>query len=296
MPANVRRVLRLSLPMLAALASSSCGWNIPGVYKVPIQQGNVVTVEMLQELKLGMDKRKVSFILGTPLVTDAFHQDRWDYFYSYAATGDRVQQRASLYFEGDRLTRIDADIDSKIDFHTVTKANENVLIVPKKKKGGFLAAITPAFLERDEEQSKEEAIAKNLETGVDQDQPGSGTTGGKGEVLDAALPAAGAAGAETVPGAEPGVATAPSEIYAPNTSAELAETRAPATVQSSASETVSARTESQSKYLQALFAGFGKASTPASSAAAQPAAQPAAAVPAPAAPAEPSILKQTTRD
>ena len=115
MPANFRKALLLLIPLLASLGNSGC------VYTVPIQQGNVVTVEMLQELKLGMDKRKVSFILGTPLVTDAFHQDRWDYFYSYAASGDRVQQRASLYFEGDRLTRIDADIDSKIDFHTVDR-------------------------------------------------------------------------------------------------------------------------------------------------------------------------------
>lgn len=293
MPANARKVLWLFLALLASAVSSSCGWQMPRVYKVPIQQGNVVTVEMLQELKLGMDKRKVSFILGTPLVTDAFHQDRWDYFYSYAASGDRVQQRASLYFEGDRLTRIDADIDSKIDFHTVTKASENVLIVPAKKKGGFLAAITPNFLKRDEEQAKQDALAKTLNAGFDPDQPGSGTTGGNGEVLDSALPAA-AVGRDAETGAGASVSAAPSETYAPNTSAELGAAPAPAAAASGAKETVSAKIESQSKYLQQLFEGFGSAPVPPASTVGLPAAQ-APAQEQPAA-GEPVVPIHTTRD
>ena len=60
-----------------------------------------------------LDKRKVKFVLGTPLVTDAFHQDRWDYYYSYKpGRGDTVQQRAALFFENEQLVRIDAEIDS----------------------------------------------------------------------------------------------------------------------------------------------------------------------------------------
>ena len=184
MPAIVRKCSRLLLALLACASIASCS-GMFGVYRVPVQQGNVITVEMLQELELGMNKRKVSFILGTPLVTDAFHLDRWDYFYSYQpSNGQRVQQTASLYFEQDRLTRIDADIDSKIDFHTVTQASDNVLIVPPRKKGGFLAAITPGFLKRDEAASKQEAIARTLSTGVNPVQPGSGLTGSTRDAFD----------------------------------------------------------------------------------------------------------------
>ncbi len=232
------------------------------MYRIPIQQGNVITVEMLEELELGMNKRKVRFILGTPLVIDAFHQDRWDYFYSYKpSSGDRVQQHASLFFEGDRLARIDADIDSQIDFHTVTETSENVLIVPPKKKRGFFAALTPDFLKRGAE---EEESATPLDAGLRDPQPGSRVsdeTGGSGEVLDAAL---------TAPSiVEPRIddGTVPDEIYAPNASTE---------------------TESQSRYLEQLFDDFGTAATPAATPAESVVFQPA--VP------ESREIEQTPRD
>lgn len=277
--------------LLAALGLSACSGHIPGLYRIPIQQGNVITVEMLQELKIGMDKRKVSFILGTPLVIDAFHLDRWDYFYSYEApSGDRVQQRASLFFENEQLARIEANIDSKIDFHTVTEASGNALIVPPKKKSGFFAALTPAFLERDEENAEQDAIAKSLSSGVDEDQPGSPGSESSPEVLDPALPAP----AESLPGI--GAGATPSEAYAPNTSAAYAEPAAtpaaPDTGAGAVSSTpaVSARTESQSRYLEKLFDNFGN--TPVSEAAAAPAqpevsdaAPPEAPVSAPSGPA-----------
>ena len=248
------------LVLLAALACAACSGNFP--YSIPIQQGNVITVEMLQELKLGMDKRKVKFVLGTPLVTDAFHIDRWDYYYSYnPGGGDTVQQRASLYFDEDRLVRIDADIQSDIDFHTVTQATDKVLIVPQKKKGGILAAITPGFIARDEQEQAEEAIQRQLDTGFNAIQPGSGEAPAPaGAPIDAAI--------EPALGAAPAL---PSEIYAPNTplgieSAEPSSTRP-------ARETVSAETRAQSRYLESLFDGFGTSSAPP----AQPAAVPSAA-------------------
>ena len=265
--------------LLAILGLSACSGHIPGLYRIPIQQGNVITVEMLQELKIGMDKRKVSFILGTPLVVDAFHLDRWDYFYSYeAGNGDRVQQRASLFFENEQLTRIDANMDSKIDFHTVTEASGNALIVPPKKKRGFFAALTPAFLERDDENAEQEALAKSLSSGVNEDQPGSSDTERSDKVLDPAL----APAAESLPGI--GDRVTPSEDYAPNSSAAYAEPAAePATPDSGASPStraVSAKTESQSRYLENLFDDFGK--TPVSEAAAPVPVQPAASDAAPA--------------
>jgi len=249
------------LPLLALLLCmgvTACSGKIPGAYRIPIQQGNVVTVEMLQELKLGMDKRKVRFILGTPLVTDAFHQDRWDYYYSYQpGSGDRVQQRASVYFEDDRLARIDADIDSRIDFHTVTHATENVLIVPPKKKGGFFAALTPAVLEREEEEMEEERITKSLDSGFNDPQPGSAAADDTGEVPGPVL----VAPTTIAPGID--AATAPREVYAPNTSAEIEAAGTWETVPGSGTQAISAEAEIQSRYLEELFEDFGTSATPA---------------------------------
>ena len=217
MPTRERTNPLALLVLLACVGVSACSGKFPGVYRIPIQQGNVITVEMLQELKLGMDKRKVRFVLGTPLVTDVFHLDRWDYFYSYEpGSSDRVQQRASLFFEDGRLARIDADIKSDIDFHTVTQASGNVLIVPPKKGGGFFAALTPAFLEKDEEAAAEQEIARTLDTGFNDPQPGSTQSLAStepSEVFDPALAATAAIGPST------GDTPVPSEIYVPNSSA-----------------------------------------------------------------------------
>ncbi len=256
MPESTNRTPLLALALLASLALSACSGKIPGVYRVPIQQGNVLTVEMLRKLELGMDKRKVSFILGTPLVTDAFHLDRWDYYYSYEpSSGAREQQRVSLFFEEDRLARIDADINSQLDFRTVTEASENVLIVPPKKKG-FFAALTPGFVEREQEAIEQNEIARALDTGFNEPQPGTAVSGGAGELPDPAL----AAPAVIGPTLDDG--TAPSEIYAPNTFTGIEAAGAWSTQPGGSTQIISAETENQSRYLEQLFEDFSAASTP----------------------------------
>jgi outer membrane protein assembly factor BamE len=275
------------LTLLLCMGVTACSGKIPGAYRIPIQQGNVVTVEMLQDLKLGMDKRKVRFILGTPLVIDAFHQNRWDYYYSYQpGSGERVQQRASVYFEDDRLARIDADIDSRIDFHTVTRASENVLIVPRKKKGGFFAALTPAFLKKEEQESAEEKIARSLDSGFNDPQPGSGVPTGAGDT-GAALDPVVVAPATIGPGL--GDASVPSEIYAPNSSTDIgALAGAWSTQAGGATGVISAETESQSRYLEELFEDFGTPTIPEAAPAAAAVSEPAAT--------ESRDFPRTTRD
>ncbi|MEZ5436045.1 MAG: outer membrane protein assembly factor BamE [Pseudomonadales bacterium] len=81
MPVSLRHTLtRLLLPCLLALAVAAC--SFPGVYHLTVQQGNVVTQDMVNQLQPGMDKRQVRFIMGTPLLIDSFEDSRWDYFYS----------------------------------------------------------------------------------------------------------------------------------------------------------------------------------------------------------------------
>ncbi|MBT5229758.1 MAG: outer membrane protein assembly factor BamE [Methylococcales bacterium] len=86
--------------------------NMPGIYKVDIKQGNVINQESLNQLKPGMTRRQVRYVLGTPLVVDVFHQNRWDYMYYDYLDGDTEQgkQRISVYFENDKLSRLDGDM------------------------------------------------------------------------------------------------------------------------------------------------------------------------------------------
>ena len=77
-------------------------------HKIDIQQGNVVSEEMLARLEPGMDTRQVTAIMGTPLLQDPFHADRWDYYYSKTPGRKKtVRYGATLYFSGDRLQRIE---------------------------------------------------------------------------------------------------------------------------------------------------------------------------------------------
>lgn len=98
----------------AASTLAACGnigsLDFPGVYKIGIPQGNIITQEMVDQLRPGMTKRQVIFVMGTPLVRDPYNQDRWDYIYSFQPGGGvRGQERISVFFEDDALARFTGD-------------------------------------------------------------------------------------------------------------------------------------------------------------------------------------------
>lgn len=103
----------MRIPILAlVLFLPACSYVplAPSVYKIDIQQGNVVTQDMLARLKPGMTKSQVRFALGTPLVTDAFHPNRWDYVYRFQKAGKLTEQRhVTVVFENDLLLRVEGD-------------------------------------------------------------------------------------------------------------------------------------------------------------------------------------------
>jgi outer membrane protein assembly factor BamE len=108
---------RIALAAAVACLAAGCSGvpRIPGItpYKVEIQQGNFVSQEMLSQLKPGMSKEQVRFLLGTPLLTDIFHADRWDYVYwRETPAGQREQRRVAVHFEDGRLARVDGDVAS----------------------------------------------------------------------------------------------------------------------------------------------------------------------------------------
>jgi outer membrane protein assembly factor BamE len=80
-------------------------------YKMDIQQGNVVTQEMISKLKPGMTRDQVRFALGTPLVVDPFRTDRWDYVYQYHKAGVITEHRKiAVIFKDEKLLRIEGDV------------------------------------------------------------------------------------------------------------------------------------------------------------------------------------------
>lgn len=102
------------LILAAALVLSGCSTKlVPAItpHKMDIQQGNHVSPEALAKIKPGMTKSQVRFALGTPLVNDPFHANRWDYIYRLQKRGRLVEEhKATLIFDGDILARIDSDI------------------------------------------------------------------------------------------------------------------------------------------------------------------------------------------
>ena len=98
---------------VALLALSGCGsiYHAIGTYRIDIQQGNNVSNEMVRQLKLGMSKEQVRFVLGTPLVTDIFHSDRWDYvYYHKPQNSNQVEKRKlAVFFKDGKLVQIERD-------------------------------------------------------------------------------------------------------------------------------------------------------------------------------------------
>ncbi|MBY0578315.1 MAG: outer membrane protein assembly factor BamE [Burkholderiales bacterium] len=97
--------MRISFFLLTLLLASCSSL---GEYKVPIRQGNYVTQEKVDQLSPGMTRSQVLSILGTPLIMDAFHQNRWDYVYSHDdGMGKVVRNRLTLFFDADNLAKIE---------------------------------------------------------------------------------------------------------------------------------------------------------------------------------------------
>lgn len=102
--------MRIKLILASVLLASCSGLSTPllSPYKMEIRQGNYITPEMREKLKLGMSRQQVRFVLGTPMVSDAFHESRWDYAYRLEQGGKLVEtQHLTAFFEGDNLVRVE---------------------------------------------------------------------------------------------------------------------------------------------------------------------------------------------
>ncbi len=102
-----------TLAILVAVALlAGCGnFRFPGVHRIDVQQGNIITQEMIDQLRPGMTKSQVRFIMGTPLISDSFNPRRWDYYYSLEkGRGGKTQERVTIHFDDeDRLSHFSGD-------------------------------------------------------------------------------------------------------------------------------------------------------------------------------------------
>ncbi len=107
--------------LVAGCASDPSSGSFFGVvrpYRVEVVQGNVVTKEMAAQLREGMSRDQVRGVLGSPLLTDAFHENRWDYVFTIRRQGTEPQQRRVLVeFKDDKVARFEVgDLPSERDF------------------------------------------------------------------------------------------------------------------------------------------------------------------------------------
>jgi outer membrane protein assembly factor BamE len=99
---------------IALLAALTLNTGCKLIYKQNVQQGNAHEQEDLDQVELGMSKRQVAYLLGTPAIHDPFHQDRWDYISMFSRRGgDPIRRLVTLTFENDLLVATDGIGDSE---------------------------------------------------------------------------------------------------------------------------------------------------------------------------------------
>lgn len=102
-------------------------------YRIDIVQGNVVTKEQLALVRPGSTRLQVRDVLGTPMLTDPFHADRWDYLFTLRRPGTEPQRRSIVvHFDGDRVKSMDAPADLPTEREFVAAITRQRTIAPVK--------------------------------------------------------------------------------------------------------------------------------------------------------------------
>ncbi len=127
----INKMVANILVPLVFLILAGCSYLPHVPYKIDIQQGNVITTEMLDKLKSGMTKSQVLFVMGSPLIVDTFRDNRWDYVYIWREKGDLIEQkRLTIYFDDDKLV----NIENHLTFSKYPAKPEPVKASPEPEK------------------------------------------------------------------------------------------------------------------------------------------------------------------
>lgn len=130
-------------------ACSTLAIDVPLVYKIDINQGNIIDQEMINLLRPNMSKRQVIYILGSPLLIDAYNKNRWDYVHSeQLGSNDRVQQRVALFFEDNQLIHLEGDLAPENN-PAPAKSKDITVDVPKRKLKKTISEMITGLFESD---------------------------------------------------------------------------------------------------------------------------------------------------
>lgn len=129
--------MRVLLLTLILVGLSGCQL----IYKLPTRQGNVIEQKDLDKLKVGMTRDQVKFVMGTPLASNPFRKDRWDYFgYYKSPRGDVTQRTVTLTFEGDLLTSMTGTEPMLPPGETAAKSDAEKVVEQEQRDRGEAAA------------------------------------------------------------------------------------------------------------------------------------------------------------
>lgn len=133
----MQKYLKISTLTITVALIGGCSWfsddsnfkmiSFPGVYKIDIQQGNIIDQNMINQLKPGMTQTQVAYVMGLPLLPNSFDKNRWDYIYTLQPGGEqRTQQTLSLFFKNDKLIRFSGDFNPEVNHTANSDAQEDV--------------------------------------------------------------------------------------------------------------------------------------------------------------------------
>lgn len=174
---------RIAPALITLLLLGGCSYvrdaKIPGVYRIDIQQGNVIDENMVARLEPGMDKNQVQYIMGTPVVNDPFHANRWDYVYTYSKGGDRPKERhVVLHFRDNKLASVSGDVKAatKSLKTQVQEPATTVEVPPGYGKEGFFQKLLDVipFVGDDSHHTQRSVNTGDTEAGPDNDADGPG--------------------------------------------------------------------------------------------------------------------------
>jgi outer membrane protein assembly factor BamE len=142
------KIARLTSIIALGLVLSAC----LKTHRIDIQQGNVITEAEVDQLEPGMTKREVRYILGTPLVVDPFHQNRWDYYYFFDRRGEEnIRRRITIIFEDDLMMAVEGDISTNTENSIVQEGEGTVITESQQKDEGFFKRTWGKIWDSDDE-------------------------------------------------------------------------------------------------------------------------------------------------
>jgi outer membrane protein assembly factor BamE (lipoprotein component of BamABCDE complex) len=146
--------MNLQIILIILFFLTSCSYLTP--HRIHIQQGNIIEQEQLNLVKLGMRKDQVQYILGTPMLLDPYHFNRWDYIHTFKkGRQDMEMSRLTLFFEDDELIKVSGDYQLGVKVSTNTyKSNEIVVPLSTKDDDNTLSSWFNWFKSDDEDDKK----------------------------------------------------------------------------------------------------------------------------------------------